>query len=167
MPNLKKSAILAGAVLAAQLILTKLLYPVIGKTTQTVFAIGSNINPVSGIGGTQVGDNILGYLSGYLPFSLASFGVWIAMLIGAFVLVYAGMVLYEQKYIRLWQGKNLTQRLFAMLLYGHVVLYVLLLVLKWNVPGIAVNLLIGLAVNLLLVSTLVTLSANKLNFPRI
>ena len=59
------------------------------------------------------------------------------------------------------------QRIFAILLYGHVVLYVLLLALKWNIPGIAINLLIGLVINLLLISAIVTFSADKLKFPRV
>jgi len=167
MPNFKKVGILSAAVLVAQIALTKVLYPVIGKTTQTVFAIGENISPVSGIGGTQLGDKVLGYLSGYIPFDITNFGVWIAIYLGVLALIFAGMFLYEQKYVRLWQGKNLTQRIFAILLYGHIVLYGVLMALKWNVPGIAVNLLIGLGVNLLLVATLVTLSADKLKFPRI
>jgi len=166
MPNIRKVLMLSVAAFVAQMILTMLLYPVIGKTTQTVFAIGQGINPVSGIGGQQIGDKLLGYLSGYIPFG-ANLTIWLAIAIGMFALIYAGMWLYEQKTVRLWQGKNLTQRLFAILLYGHVVLYAVLLVLKWSVPGIAVNLLIGLAINLLLVATLVTLSADKLNFPKI
>jgi hypothetical protein len=167
MPNIKKVVTLSAAVLVAQMLLTKFLYPIIGKSTQTVFAIGESISPVSGIGGQQVGDKLLGYLSGYIPFDITNFAIWIAMFIGSLVLVSAGMFLYEQRYFRLWQGKNLTQRIFAILLYGHIVLYGVLLAAKWTVPGIAVNLLIGLAVNLLLVATVVTLSADKLNFPRI
>lgn len=167
MPNLKKVGILSVAVLIAQMILTKLLYPVIGKSTQTIFAIGSGIEPVSGIGGTQIGNTILGYLTGYIPFSIADLKVWAAIFIGVFVLMYAGMALYEQRKVKLWQGRNLTQRIFAILIYGHAVLYIVLLILKWSVPGIAINLLIGLAINLLLVATLVTISADKLKFPRI
>lgn len=167
MPNIKKVAILSAAVLVAQMLLTKFLYPVIGKTTQTVFAIGESISPVSGIGGQQIGDKLLGYVSGYIPFDITNFAVWIAMYIGAVALIFAGMFLYEQKYFKLWQGKNLTQRIFAILLYGHIVLYAVLMALKWNVPGMAMNLLIGLAINLVLVATLVTLSADKLKFPRI
>lgn len=163
MPNIKKVGILTLAVVLAQLILTKGLYPIIGKNTQTLFSI----NPVSGIGGTQVGDTILSYLSGFTPFDLTNFGVLAAIYIGAFVLIWAGFWLYEQRNIKLWQGRNLTQRLFAILLYGHAVLYVALLVMKWQVPGIALNLLIGLVVNLLLVSAIVTISADKLKWPRI
>jgi hypothetical protein len=167
MPNIKKVGLLSIAILVAQIILTKFLYPIIGKTTQTMFAIGQGISPQTGIGGQQIGDKVLGYLSGYIPFEITNFSVWIAMFIGAFVLCYAGLLLYEQRKIKLWQGRNLTQRLFAILLYGHFVLYMVLLALKWSVPGMAWNLFIGLAVNLLLVATLVTLSADKLKFPRI
>jgi hypothetical protein len=163
MPNLKKVGILSLAVLIAQLILTKGLYPLIGVKTQTMFSI----SPATGVGGTKVGDTVLGYLSGYLPFQIADVGVLLAMYIGTFALVFAGFWLYEQKYVKLWKGKNLTQRLFAILLYGHAVLYVVLLALKWGVPGIGVNLLIGLVINLLLVSALVTISAAKLKFPRV
>ena len=167
MLNFKKIGLLSIAVLIAQLLLTKFLYPIIGKSTLTVFAIGENIQPVSGIGGTQIGDKIIGYLSGYIPLDITNVSIWIAMYIGVFALLYIGVFLYEQKAIRLWQGKNLPQRLFAILLYGHIVLYVILYALKWNVPQIAMNLLIGLGVNLLLVATLIVLSAEKLKFPRI
>ena len=163
MPSLKKVGLLSLAVLAAQIILTKGLYPLIGKSTQTMFAI----EPVSGIGGTQVGNSVLGYLTGFTHFDLANIGIWIAMAIGVFVLIYIGFWLYEQNYVKLWRGTNLTQRIFAILLYGHVVLYAVLLAMKWQVVGIALNLLIGLVVNLTLVATIVTFSAKKLNFPRI
>jgi uncharacterized membrane protein YecN with MAPEG domain len=167
MPNIKKVGILSAALLAVQLVLTKFLYPVIGKTTQTVFAIGENINPVSGIGGQQIGDKIIGYLSGYIPFDISNWNVLIMMMIGTFAITYLGMLLYEQKLIKLWQGKNLTQRLFAMLAYGHIVLYIALLIMKWSVPEVGVNLLIGLSLNLILVSAIITLSADKLGFPKV
>lgn len=165
MPNLKKVGLLSLAVLAAQMVLTKGIYPLIGKSTQTMFAI--DVNPVSGIGGTQVGNTVLGYLTGFTHFELSNISVWLMMAIGVFVLMYAGFWLYEQKHVKLWQGKNLTQRIFAILLYGHIVLYAVLLAMKWQIPGIALNLLIGLVVNLTLVATIVTLSAEKLKFPRI
>ena len=161
--NLKKIGMLAAAVLISQVILSKYLYPLIGRETQTLFSI----SPASGIGGAQVGDKIVGYLSGFIPFDLTSLPVLVGIYIGAFVLIWVGFWLYEQRYVTLWQGKNLTQRIFAILLYGHIVLYAILWALKSSVPGIGVNLLIGLAVNLLLVSAIVTLSASKLKFPRI
>lgn len=163
MPNLKKVGLLSSAVLAAQVILTKLLYPLIGKNTQTMFSI----EPATGIGGSQVGNVILGYLTGYLPFDMKNIWIWLAMSIGVFLMVFVGFWIYEQKYLKLWKGKNLTQRIFFILLYGHIVLYGVLLLMKWNVPGIALNLLIGLVINLALVAVLVTLSAEKLKYPRI
>jgi len=163
MPNFKKVGILSFAVLIAQLILTKGLYPIIGKGTETMFAI----TPASGIGGTQIGNTVLSYLSGFTPFDLMNFGVLVAMYIGTFALVLAGFWLYEQRYVKLWKGKNLTERIFAILLYGHAVLYAVLLLLKWQVPGIALNLVIGLGINLLLVAAIVTISADKLKWPRI
>lgn len=163
--NAKKVLYLSAAVLAIQLLLTKFVYPFIfGQTTQTMFSI----QPASGIGGQVFGDKIIGYLTGIIPLNLGSLMVWISMFIGTFLLVYAGMYLYEQRTVKLPQGKNLTQRLIALLLYGHIVLYVLLLVLKWGtVPGLALNLAIGLIVNLVFVSAGVVLSSKYLNFPKI
>lgn len=163
MPKIKKILSLSIAVLLAQAILTKAIYPFLNLSTQTVFSI----NPVSGVGGTQIGDSILGYLSGYIPFNFSSFSVWIAMFIGSFLLMYTGFWLYEQKTVKLWKGKNLTQRLIAILLYGHIALYIALWFLKSNVPGIAINLLIGLAVNLIGLSVIIALASNKLKWPRV
>lgn len=163
MVKLQKVGVLALAALLAQLVLTKGLYPLIEANAKQLFAI----QPATGIGGTQVGNTILGYLSGYLSFNLTNIGTLALMYIGAFVLVWAGFWLYEQRIVPLWQGRNLTQRLFAILLYGHIVLYAFLLVLKHSVPGIYINLLVGLAINLALVALLVTISANKLKFPRV
>ncbi len=163
MPNLKKVGVLSLAVVIAQLILSKGLYPLIGKSTQTMFAI----NPASGVGGTQIGDSIIGYLSGFVAFDLTNIALLASIYIGAFALLWAGFWLYEQKYVNLWKGKNLTQRIFAILLYGHLVLFAILYAMKFQVPGIALNMLIGLVINLVLVSTLVTISADKLKFPRV
>lgn len=164
--NIVKIGMFAGIVLVAQMILTQGLYPVLGRTTQTMFAI-SDIQPASGVGGQQIGNKLIGYLSGYIPFDITNFSVWIAMYIGVFALVYLGMMLYEQNKVRLWKGRNETQKLFAILLYGHIVLYAVLFALKWQVPGIGFNLLIGLGVNLLLISTLIVLVASKVKFIRV
>ena len=163
MPNIKKVLTLSFAALIAQAILTKAIYPLMDLSTQTVFSI----NPVSGVGGTQVGDSILGYLSGYVPFALGNFGVWIAMFIGTFLLVYAGFWIYEQKHVKLWKGKNITQRLIAILLYGHIVLFAALWLLKMSVPGIALNLLFGLGINLVGLSVIIGVAATKFNWPRV
>lgn len=162
MPKIKKVATLSLAVLLAQVLLIKTIYTWLGTQTQTVFSI----NPAS-ISGTQIGDTILSYLTGFTNFALTDFTVWVSMFIGAFILVYAGFFIYEQKYVKMWKGRNLSQRIFAILSYGTIVLYGLLYLMKMNVPGIALNLLIGLAINLIAITALVTFSASKLNFPRI
>ena len=163
MPNIKKVFTLSIAALLAQAILTKGVYPLFNLSTRTIFAI----SPTSGVGGTQIGDSILGYLSGSIPFDLGNFAVWLAMFIGAFVLIYAGFFLYEQKYIKLWKGKNIWQRLTAILLYGHVVLFALLWLLKMDVPGIAFDLLVGLGINLLGLAVIIGVAAEKLRWPRV
>lgn len=164
MPNIKKVFILSIAALIAQAILTKGLYPLLNLSTQTIFSI----NPVSGVGGTQVGDTLLGYLSGYIPFDNFSISVWIAMFIGIFFLIYAGFWVYESKYGRkIFRDRNLTQRLFLILLYGHVILYAVLYALKMSVPGIALSLLIGLTANLVGLSVILALSAKYFDFPKV
>jgi len=161
MPKLKSVAMLASAVLVAQFLVSKLYLLVLGTQTQQLFSI----TPYTGVGGKVLGDKLLGYMSGIIPIA----NPWtylISMFIGAFVLVGIGMWIYEQKFA--WKGNNLMQRLFAMLLYGHVALYALILLLKWGtVPGLALSLAIGLVINLVLVSALVTFSANRLHYPRI
>jgi hypothetical protein len=163
--QLKKIGMLALAVLLVQLVLSQWIYPLIEKSTTTLFSI----EPSTGIGGTQIGDKVLGYLTGYIPFDLTSWLTYIAMYIGAFVLIWAGLFLYDTSFVRnnLYTGKSLGGRIFAILLYGHFVLYLVLLIMKFNVPGIAINLLIGLGVNLILVSMLVSLLANKIKAFRI
>jgi len=165
MPQAKKVAILASAALVVQILLSKFVYPIIfGNSGQTLFSI----QPASGIGGQVFGDKVLGYLTGFTSFDLGSLAVWVSMFIGAFLLVYVGMYLYEQKTIRLPQGKNLSQRLVYLLLYGHVALYVLLLALKWGtVPSLALSLGVGLLINLAALSFVLTMSAKYLNFPKI
>lgn len=162
MPNLKKVGIVSIAAFAAQLILNKGLYPLVGKQTQTMFSI----EPVSGIGGQQVGNQILGYLMGWIPFDIANISVWLTMMIGTFLLVYAGFAIYENRFVRVWQGRNMTSRLFAILLYGHIVLYGVLWLLNKDVPGITMSLLIGLGLNLLLNAMIVTVSEKYFKWPK-
>lgn len=165
MPNSRKIFWLSLPILAVQILLSKYVYPMIfGQTTQQLFSV----QPASGIGGQVFGNKILGYLTGLVNFDLGSWMVWISMFIGTFLLLYVGVFLYEQRTVKLWQGKNIGQRLFALLLYGHVALYVLLMVLKWgSVPGLALSLGIGLAVNLIFVSGAIVLSNKYLKFPTI
>lgn len=165
MVNFRKVGILSAAFLIAQIILTKVVYPIFGTGTEVIQ--GFAIKPMTGIGGTNIGDTILGYFSGAIPFDFSNIQVLLAMFIGTFLLVLVGFWLYEQKYVKLWPGKNLYQRLVLILAYGHVVLYLILLALKSNVPGITGNLLIRLAINLVLVSILVAASAKYLKWPKV
>lgn len=165
MPKLVKVISLALAVLIVQLVLSAYFYPMIERTTTTMFSI----EPVTGIGGTQVGDKILGYLTGFIPFDFSNWTIYLAMFIGAFVLIYAGLFLYDTSFVRnsLYTGRSLSGRIFAILLYGHFVLYLVLLLMKFNVPNIAWNLLIGLSINLLLVGGVVGLLAKQFGWPKI
>lgn len=159
----KKLFYLSIAVLAVQLALSKYVYPIIGKGTETMFAI----TPTTGIGGTQVGNTILSYASGFtdFAFSLPVIGL---MFIGVFVLTTLGMLIYDSKIGKsIAQGKNLTGRIFWILAYGHAALFGILYLLKMNTTGIAIPLLIGVFVNLVLVSMIVAFSAKKLRFPKI
>lgn len=159
----KKIFYLSISVLIVQLALSKYVYPIIGKNTETMFAI----SPASGIGGTQVGNTMLSYLSGFTNFSF-SLPVIILMFIGAFILTTLGLLIYNSKIGRsIAQGKNLSGRIFWILAYGHAALFGVLYLLKMNTSGIAISLLIGVFVNLVLVSMIVAFSATKLKFPRI
>lgn len=161
MVKIKSAGLLALAVLIAQVIVSYLYKLFLGTSTQQLFSI----SPYTGIGSQVIGDKLLGYLSGIIPFTF-SWIYLISMFIGAFVLIYAGTWIYERNWA--WKGKDLTQRLFAMLLYGHVVLYAALLLLKMGtVQALAIPLAIGLGINLALVSLLITFSAKQFNFPRI
>ncbi len=154
---------LSIAFLAVQLVLSKYVYPIIGKSTETMFAI----SPASGIGGTQVGNTMLSYLSGFTNFSF-SLPVIALMFIGAFILTFLGSFIYDSKIGKsIAQGKNLAGRIFWILAYGHAALFVILYLLKMNTTGIAIPLLIGVFVNLVLVSMIVAFSATKLRFPKI
>lgn len=137
MPNIKKALILGSAVFAAEFILIQLVYPM----------LGSNIN---------------GYLTGLsLGTGISSI---LIMAVATLALIYAGMFLYEQKTVKLWQGKNLTQRIFAMLLYSQVILFILLSVMSMS---ISMNTLIGVGINLAALSAIVLMSSKYLGFPRV
>ncbi|KKL74010.1 hypothetical protein LCGC14_2069160, partial [marine sediment metagenome] len=64
--------------------------------------------------------------------------------------------------------KNIYQRLWAILLYGSVALYVLLLVTKIGaVATLALPLLIGVAINYAILAFVVTTAAKRFKFLRI
>ena len=149
-------SILAIAVMLVQVVLSKWVYPLFGKATQQLFAI----SPQTAITSPTIGNKVLSILSGIVSFNLGDFAVWISMFIGALVLLFVGYFVYEQKWA--WKGKNLTQRLWAILLYGSVVLYVFLLVTKIEaVATLALPLLIGVAVNYFVIALVVSLLAKQ------
>jgi len=157
----KDIGMLAVFVLAVQIVLTKWIYPFFGSTTQQLYSI----TPATGVSST-VGTKIIGILSGIIPFSLGDIMSLIYMFIGAFVLLFAGYWVYEQRWA--WKGKNIYQRLFAVLLYGSAALYVLLLVTNMGaVASIAMPLLIGVGVNYLAIALIVSYAARKFKFLRI
>ena len=161
-PKLKKVAVLSLAVLAAQLLLTLWVYPFVNVNAQQLFSIQT----ATGIGSENIGNTVLGYLTSYVPFELFSMAT-LVMFLGTFVLIWAGFFLYEQKAIKLWQGRNYSQKIFALLLYGHVVLYAVLFFMKKSVEGIAMSLAFGLLINLLLVTLLITASVKYLKWPKV
>jgi len=160
--RLQDLGILAIAIVAVQVILSKWIYPLFGTATQQLFAI----SPQTAITSPTIGNKVLGLLSGIIPFELGAIGIWVSIWIGAFVLLIAGYWVYNQKWA--WKGKNIYQRLWAILLYGSAALYVVLLVTKINtVATLAVPLLIGVAVNYLIISFVITQLAKQFKFLRI
>jgi hypothetical protein len=152
-------SILAIAVVLIQVVLSKWVYPLFGKATQQLFAI----TPQTAITSPTIGNKILGFLSGIVSFNLGDFAIWISMFLGALVLLFAGYFVYEQKWA--WKGKTLTQRLWAILLYGSAALYVFLLVTKIEaVAVLALPLLIGVAVNYFAIAFVISFLARQKAF---
>lgn len=160
--RLQDLGILAVAIVAIQVVLSKWIYPLFGTATQQLFAI----TPQTAITSPTIGNKVLGLLSGIIPFELGAIGVWLAIWIGAFALLIAGYWVYDQKWA--WKGKNIYQRLWAILLYGSAALYVVLLITKiGTVTAIAMPLLIGVAVNYLIIAFVITQLAKQFKFLRI
>ena len=160
--RLKSLALLSAAVLVVQVVLSKWVYPLFGASTQSIFSI----SPTTAIGSSSIGDKILGLLSGIVTIDIGNFMTWLTMFIGVFVLLFIGYFIYDQGFA--WKGKNIYQRLWAILLYGTAVLYVLLLVTKAGaVSTIAFPLVIGLGINYFVVAFVVAALARRLDFLRI
>lgn len=171
MPNIKKTFSIGAAVFLMQFILIKWIYPLFGSyigETQQLFSV---VTPATGIGGQKLGTTVLSYLGGLVPVSMIG---WLQIAIGVFALMYAGFWLYESKIGKsINMDKTVYQRLFTILLYGHIALYIFFLILGWGIPGISVSLAIGLGLNLLIVSIGVILAAKyipkylKINWPKV
>ncbi len=160
--RLQDLGILAAAVVLIQIVLSKWIYPLFGTATQQLFSI----TPQTALTSPTIGNKVLGILSGIIPFELGAIGVWLAIWIGAFVLLLVGYWVYDQRWA--WKGKNIYQRLWAILLYGSIALYVFLLITKIEaVAVLAMPLLIGVAVNYLVIALVITQLAKRFKFLRI
>ena len=160
--RLQDLGILAAAVVLIQIVLSKWIYPLFGTATQQLFSI----TPQTALTSPTIGNKVLGILSGIIPFELGAIGVWLAIWIGAFVLLLIGYWVYDQRWA--WKGKNIYQRLWAILLYGSAALYVFLLITKIEaVAVLAMPLLIGVAVNYLVLALIITQLAKRFKFLRI
>lgn len=162
-------AILSIAVVVIQMLLSNYVYKYLfANATQQVFGIlpTNMVNPYTAIGSLTVGDKILAYLSGIVPIGLGNFAGWISMFIGAFILLYIGYFVYEQNWA--WKGKNETQRIWAILLYGTIALGLVLWVTKMGSPvGFSMTILLGLAINYLILSAVISWAAKSFNFLRV
>lgn len=141
----KDLAILTVFVVAIQLLLSKVIYPLIPGVgvTQNIFSI----TPQTALTSTTIGDKIIGVLTGIVSFNFGDLMSWLSLFFGAFLLLFVGYWAVEQRWIP-FKGRNIYQRLFAILLYGTIVLYVVLLLTKMaDVSVIAVPLLIGVLIN--------------------
>jgi len=160
--RLRDLGVLAATVMVIQIVLSRWIYPLLGTTTQQLF----NITPAEALASPTIGNKILVFLSGIIPFDFGGFGNWIAIFLGTFVLLIAGYWIYEQRWA--WKGKNIYQRLWAILLYGTGALYVVILITKIaEVSTIALPLLIGLGINYAIVAFAVSSLAKRLKFLRI
>ncbi len=160
--RLQDLGILAAVVVVLQVALSKYIYPLFNATTEQLFAITQQ----TAITSPTIGNKIIGVLTGIIPFNLGALTVWVSMFIGAWVLLIVGYWVYDQKWA--WKGKNIYQRLWAILLYGSVALYVFLLVTKIEaVATLALPLLIGVAINYAILAFVVTQAAKRFKFLRI
>jgi hypothetical protein len=160
--NFKTTAILTIPVLLIQVLLTKFVYPVFGATTQNAFSI----TPSTALTSQVLGDKLLGIISGIVTFDLGNLTSWISMGIGAFLLILAGLFVYEQKWS--FKGKNETQRIFAILAYGTIILGVVLALTKLSViSAIGLPLLVGLGINYFAIASIVAFLASKTKLVRI
>lgn len=153
---------LAIVVTLIQIVLSKWIYPLFGATTQQLYSI----TPTEALTSPTVGNVIYGFLSGIIPFNFGNLMSWALIFLGTFVLLIAGYWIYDKKWA--WKGRTEYQRLWAILGYGTVALYLVLLVTKIaEVAAISIPLAIGLGINYAIVSLVVVTLAKNLKFLRI
>lgn len=166
----KKIAIIALFAMLIQVFATKAYAYLFGAATQNLFSI----TPTTALTSATIGNKLLGILSGIIPFDLGNWAVWIAMFIGAYILMFVGFSIYEKRWA--WKGRSESSRLWAIFLYGSLGLYVLLWLANWigvstiDIASFSISLLIGIAINYVVVAGIYILAATKikpLNFLRI
>ncbi len=157
----KKIATVALFAMLIQVAISSWVYPRFGTALQNLYSI----TPAGALTSPNIGNKIIGIFSGIIPFDLGNFTVWIAMFIGAYLALFVGLAIYDSK--KVWKGKNLTQRLFAIFLYGSVALYAILWIARYvgvstlNVAPFSISLLIGVAINYAIVATIYVVLATK------
>ncbi len=160
--RLQELGVLAAVLMLIQIGLSKYVYPIFGKTTETLFAI----TPTTALSSPTIGNKILGFMSGIIPFDLGSITGYLAVWLTISVLLIAGNWVYDQRWA--WKGKNIYWRIAAILIYGHAVLYAGLVLLNWSSIGsLGINMAIGVAINAGIVAFVVSLLAKRLKFVRI
>lgn len=157
--RLQEIAIFSLAVMILQIVVSKYIYPVFGTTTQNLYSI----TPTTAVASPTLGNKLIGYLSGIIPLNLGSWQSWIAIYIGVFLVLVAGYGVYSQTKIlgvKVWKGRNMTQRIWAILLYGSITFYLILLVTKISaVANLGIPLAIGVAINYAVIAIAISMLA--------
>jgi len=157
----KKIATIALAAMLIQIAISKWVYPIFGTALANLYSI----TPTGALTSPNIGNKILGIFSGIIPISLGSYGVWIAMFLGAYITLYVGFSIYDSR--KVWHGKSEAGRLWGLFLYGSIGLYVLLWIARYvgvstlDIAPFSVSLLIGVAINYVIVAGVYVTLATK------
>ena len=162
--RLQELSLVAIVIMLVQVALSRYVYPIFDTGTQQLFSI----TPATAITSPTIGNKVIATLSGIVPINLGALNNWLAIFIGVLALLIAGYWVYNQRTIlglKVWQGRNMTQRLFAILAYGSIVLYAALLLLKVDsIASLGIPLAIGIAVNYFVVALVVSSLAKMPTF---
>jgi len=158
--KIKQIAILSVIVSIVQFITSQYIYPLFNLVSVRLFSI----TPYTALTSATLGNRVLGFLTGIIPVTLP-FGSWIAIFIGAFILLTLGYWIIDQREFRVWRGKNKQQRLWLALFYGTIGLYAFLYITNLasiQRPSIT-SLLLGVALNYAIVGSITSLISNYLH----
>lgn len=158
----KDVTIAALVVMAIQFLLSAYVYPFLNIATSQVFGITAQ----TAINSPTIGTKIVSFISGIIPvqFSVPSI---LTLFIGAWLLIFVGLMVYEKMPSSL-QGKSETWRIWLILLYGTVALYLVLLLLNMSsISTLGVPLAIGLAINYGVIALIYSIAASKIKILKI